>query len=91
VLKLGDGDKRVDLCNDVDSLDKPLARGYHTLRLIVTDRPWFSDDSGPKFGVPDLASGATYDTLTYIFHCDDKTNPDDDHCVTECVPRSGGL
>jgi hypothetical protein len=88
VLKLGNDVRRIDLCNDVKAIDKPLPRGFHTLRLIVTDRPWFTDEDGkPKPGVPDLASGATYDTLTYIFHCDDKTNKEDEHCLDECVPQ----
>jgi hypothetical protein len=85
VLKLGAGDERIDLCNDVDDLDRPLAAGYHTVRLIVTDRAWYTNDDGElQRGVPDLASGATYDTITYVFHCDDKTA---EHCQTECVPE----
>lgn len=87
VLKLGTGDERIDFCNDVEDSDKPLARGFHSFRIVVTDRQWFTDETGdPKFGVPDLASGATYDTVTYVFHCGDKT---DDHCLEQCVPRSG--
>lgn len=86
LLELGTSDDRIDLCNDVD---RPLALGFHTLRLIVTDKPWFIDDQGPQYGVPDLAGGASYDTATYVFYCDDKTNKLDDHCLDQCVPKEG--
>lgn len=32
------GGRLMDLCNDAG---QPLARGFHTLRVIVTDAPWF--------------------------------------------------
>ncbi|HEY0137345.1 MAG TPA: hypothetical protein VGB85_24850 [Nannocystis sp.] len=94
-LNLGFSDNdQIDLCNGVGS--DPLPRGYHTLRVIVTDAPWFTPpapDNMPnqervqQAGVPDLAEGATYDTLTYTFHCGDKTNEDDD-CENRCkVPE----
>jgi hypothetical protein len=86
-LKLGTGDRRIDLCNDAGS--QPLAPGFHRLRVIVTDRAWFVDEDGnSKPGVPDLAAGATYDTADYVFHCDDRETNDD--CKTECVPEGGG-
>ena len=87
-LNLGLSDYQIDLCNGVGTT--PLARGFHTLRVIVTDAPWFTPpapEARPKemqiqqLGVPDLAEGATYDTLTYTFHCGDKT---DDYCVNQC-------
>ncbi len=76
----------VDLCNDNegDRIDP----GLHTLKLIVSDRPWFTpverDDSGQpildpatgepillpqEVGTPDLAAGATYDTMSWVFTC----------------------
>ena len=81
VLNVGNGDP-IDLCNYADNV--PLKPGFHELRIIVTDRPWFKvqpDDPAGQAGVPDLASGATFDTTSYIFHCDDKSV---DHCLTDC-------
>lgn len=83
-------DEATDLCNDAN--DTPLAPGFHTLRLIVTDRPWFQPAPDPDHpdvtppdqpGVPDIAGGATFDTVTYVFHCDDPTA---DHCQEACAP-----
>jgi len=95
VLKLGAGDDRIDPCNDVLPAEKPLATGYHTMRLIVTDRAWFvNDESESQPGVPDLAGGATYDTRVYVFHCNGKTLEDGmseaeelevARCQKECV------
>ena len=86
-LSLGSSEGRIDLCNGINL---PLARGYHTLRVIVTDAPWFnptSDENDREVGVPDLANGATYDTLDYVFFCDDKSDPDNPHCTTQCKTR----
>ncbi len=91
VLNFGGG-STVDLCND--AIDTPLSRGFHTLTIIVTDRPWFTappddgdEDGKIQAGVPDIAGGATFDTTSYIFHCDDKTNA---HCMTECAAEPTG-
>lgn len=65
----------IDLCNGVGL---PLTYGFHTLRIIVTDAPWFNptdDDADREAGVPDLANGATYDTLDFVFFCDDRSDP----------------
>lgn len=90
-INLGDPETGgIDLCN---SGPVSLPRGYHTLRVIVTDAPWFNptpdDEMNAEIGVPDLANGATYDTLEYVFHCSDKTDPDDKskHCDKRCVKR----
>lgn len=83
-LYLGQSEERMDLCN---GNGQPLRRGFHTLRVIVTDTEWFSEDGDPRWGVPDLANGATYDTMTYIFYCDDATNVADPHCETQCQQR----
>lgn len=87
-LYLGQSEERMDLCNGNST---PLPRGFHTLRVIVTDQEWFSEDGDLHWGVPDLANGATYDTMTYIFHCDDDTNAADPHCKTQCVERGETL
>jgi hypothetical protein len=93
-LTLGDESEVIDLCNR--SGRGPLPEGFHTLRIIVTDRPWFTfiDDYGQKLtqtGVPDLAVGATFDFVTYTFHCDSErpdvmgTGYDEGHCNTQCL------
>lgn len=80
----------IDLCNGAGI---PLSRGYHTLRVIVSDAGWFNptpdDENNLEVGVPDLANGATYDSVEYVFHCSDKNDPDDKlaHCATRCVKR----
>lgn len=99
-LKLGAGDDVIDPCNDVDPLDQPLSHGYHTMRLIVTDREWFTDPDGKQQpGVPDLSAGATFDTRTYVFHCNTKTVDSEataaavteaDRCKRECTAEDGG-
>ncbi len=65
---------RIDLCNNTGV--GALAPGFHTLRVIVTDRPWFRRPDGgdgvEQEGVPDFGSGASYDALTYVFHCTDS-------------------
>jgi hypothetical protein len=72
--------ERIDLCND-DNGDA-LAPGLHTLQFLVTDRPFFeavreeADGSvvtKEQCGVPDIAAGATYATIHYVFECVDGT------------------
>jgi hypothetical protein len=71
---------QIDLCNDAN---QTLERGWHTLTIIVTDRQWFQPESGERQdGVPDLAIGATYDTMTYSFFCHSKE--EDPACVDQC-------
>ena len=79
VFQLNDGTVAIDLCND-DNGEK-LAPGLHDLRFMVTDRPFFHPvmtfDDGttvplpPQPGVPDLAAGATYATIDFVFECKD--------------------
>ncbi len=96
-LRLGDndGDKsnRIDLCNG--AFNAPLARGFHTFRVVVTDRQWYSppDSSILYYGVPDLANGATYDVLSYTFFCHSKDDPVDleNLCSAQCVPPGESL
>lgn len=78
------GGGTIDLCNRAN--DTPLKRGYHELRIMVTDRPWYKinpEDVEGQAGVPDLANGATFDTVSYIFRCDDKL--EDSHCKDDCA------
>ena len=92
------GNRLVDLCNDADI---PLASGLHTLRFMVTDRPFFrprrnrfdgepavSANGDPAYGpeqwgVPDLAGGATYATIDYVFECRDASDPEADCLCNE--------
>jgi len=79
VFQLNDGSGSLDLCND-DNGSK-LAPGLHDLRFMVTDRPFFTPvltfDDGSTMplptqnGVPDLAAGATYATIDFVFECQD--------------------
>ena len=97
-LNLGDTDTPLDLCNRAG--DEPLAPGFHTLRVLVTDRPWFEraaldGQMITQVGVPDLDAGATFDFVTYVFHCDIKRADDmnteaydESHCVTQCKDLS---
>jgi hypothetical protein len=97
----GDGDRRIDLCNDDNG--SPLDPGLHSLRFMVTDRPFFrppsaTDDEAfapPQPGVPDLAAGATYATIDYVFECMDAAldppgcepipeDPETPMCTCDC-------
>lgn len=84
---------RIDLCNEAG---RPVAAGLHTMRFMVTDRPFFrprakNNDGTPaeeadgdpaygneQWGVPDLAGGATFATIDYVFECRDPTDPEAD-------------
>jgi len=89
----------LDLCNQAG---RQLAPGMHTLRFMVTDRPFFrppafgndgeafEQDGDPVFGaeqpgVPDLAAGATYATIDYVYECRDLTDVD-----AECACEEAG-
>lgn len=76
-----DENGRWDLCNQAD-----VKQGFNTFTLLVTDKPWnevpvdIDDDDEPdellpQLGVPDIASGATYDTSTYTFYCSSDNDP----------------
>lgn len=91
-ITLTDTTGRFDLCNGAG---RELSGGFHTLTLMVTDRPWFTTepiDVGTEGGgqtmpitlegVPDIAAGATYDIETYVFNCyDEASEPDLCNCV----------
>lgn len=80
-LQIGDEELRVDLCNRAQSA--PLVPGYHSLRVIVSDRPWFKVDGRTQPGVPDLSVGATFDTVTFVFACG---APESEECKVSCRP-----
>jgi hypothetical protein len=84
VFQLGATERDIDLCNQAG---RPIAPGLHTLRFMVTDRPFFRPSTffgedevfgQDQFGVPDLAAGATYATIDYVFECRDLTDEDAD-------------
>lgn len=101
-LDTGNGDGRIDLCNDAG---RTLAAGLHDLQFMVTDRPFFRPQLlGPggepavdvhgrpiygatQFGVPDLAAGATYATIDFVFECRDPAESD---ASCDCLPVEGG-
>jgi hypothetical protein len=76
-----------DFCNpDGDHIE----RGWHTLTVMVTDRPWFkviqNDVEFPVTGVPDIANGATFDTAHYSFFCHESGfAPDEGKCGCEAI------
>ncbi len=69
----------IDLCNDDNGTSLP--PGLHNLQFMVTDRPFFraqsqtTDDEFSRLqcGVPDIAVGATYAVINYVFECIDGT------------------
>lgn len=68
-IKLGDDFTRFDFCNPGDRVLSP---GWHILRVIVTDRPWFAPSPTIiQEGTIDLVANASSDTITYTFHCRD--------------------
>lgn len=84
----------IDLCNLPPALgSSTFMVGLHDLQFLVTDRPFFEevlpalDPAHPpskrlRIGVPDLAAGATYDYVSYVFECLDATlEPSRCECV----------
>lgn len=93
--KVEGGENTIDLCNGAGG--EPLDGRYHTLKVMVTDRPWFkhTSESGQELtqaGVPDLAAGATYDSITYVFHCDtiDSETETYKNCSKRCRDPNAG-
>ena len=81
-VNVGD-DTGLDLCNAHRRV--PLSEGWHTLTILVTDRPWFgtSTEAGPQYAVPDIASGATYARTEYSFYCQSEATGEAGGC--SCV------
>ncbi|TPV93958.1 MAG: hypothetical protein B7733_17760 [Myxococcales bacterium FL481] len=82
------GDRGVDLCN-AHGTTAEMGQRFHTLTVLVTDRPWYTPppvqgvgDPPPRIGVPDIAAGATWDRLDYVFYCHDSS---DESCQEQCV------
>ncbi len=81
-LRLGNENRNFDFCNG--ATDTALEAGFHTLTVIVSDRPWFTPEDGViQEGVPDFVQGASFDISTYVFYC---TAADVDPCQSsQCV------
>ena len=83
----GDDQTGIDLCNGGSRV---LEAGFHSLTVMVTDRPWFRPEDGgigsAHAGVPDLANGATFDSITYVFYCGSATvDGDPNKCAERCT------
>lgn len=76
----------IDLCNGGRAR---LSNDFHTLTVMVTDRPWFKPgDAARQYGVPDIRNGGTYDSTHYVFFCDAAPANDEDHtCATSCAEK----
>jgi hypothetical protein len=94
------GEDRIDLCNDNGGkrLDPGLHnlqfmvtdRPWFTPQELDEDGNPQMRDGKPvygntQYGVPDLAAGATYDTVAYVFECREY-DPDDPDCNCEEIP-----
>ncbi|MFY0531290.1 hypothetical protein [Nannocystis pusilla] len=82
-LVVGGDQTGIDLCNGGRTR---LSKGFHTLTVMVSDRPWFKPDGlARQVGVPDMDNGATYDSTHYVFSCDMAPPNDDQHdCFRRC-------
>ena len=92
------GRSRVDLCNDVGRpLDPGLHHLTFLVTDLPFFTPQELDADGnplmkngkpvygnTQYGVPDLAAGATYDTVSYVFEC--LQGPDDPRCSCQEEP-----
>lgn len=78
-------ERGVDLCTGGR---RRLSVGYHSLTVMVTDRRWFlprGSQGRRHIGVPDIANGATFDTMTYVFRCAGESEEDDpSNCAQRC-------
>jgi len=83
-ITIGNDEEKIDLCNGNDHPD-PLAPGWHTLTVLVTDRPWFQNGPITQYGVPDIANGATFDSLHYTFYCLSRDNEEEAE-LCKCIP-----
>lgn len=77
-LRLGNENRNFDFCNG--ATDTAIEAGFHTLTVLVSDRPWFTtedvmlEDGGVQEGViqegvPNFVQGASFDLSTYVFFC----------------------
>lgn len=70
----------LDLCNANPRIH--LSGGWHTLTVLVTDRPWHVPDKGnhPSYAIPDIAAGATFARTQYSFYCRVQDSKDPNSC-----------
>ncbi|HFE44938.1 MAG TPA: hypothetical protein ENJ18_05505 [Nannocystis exedens] len=88
-LVLGNDSRGFDFCNA--ATDTALEAGFHTLTVVVSDRPWFTPEIEKdgeilkgviQEGVPDFLNGASFDLSTYVFYC---TAAEEDPCqASQC-------
>lgn len=80
------GAQGLDLCNAHPRIR--IQSGWHTLTVLVSDRPWFQpeEQEGPAYAIPDIALGATFARTQYSFYCDTETPDDATSC--SCTPKS---
>jgi len=76
----------VDLCNNDNGT--ALEPGLHNLQFMVTDRPFFTAErdglAREQCGVPDIAAGATYAVVNYVFEClDGALEENEARCACE--------
>lgn len=79
----------IDLCNAHSRIQ--LSGGWHTLTVLVTDRPWFKpkDAKSPSYAIPDIAAGATFARTQYSFYCQVQNPQDPKSC--HCDPAESKL
>ncbi|HWB80231.1 MAG TPA: hypothetical protein VG755_34935 [Nannocystaceae bacterium] len=116
VFPFDDGSHRIDLCNDNEGSSVGVGihnlrvmvtdRPFFRERAFVDGAPAVTADGKPAYyptqwGVPDLAAGATYATVDYVFECldpEDETvkahddyqrmlDPDDPDDAAQIEPR----
>ncbi|MDC0720087.1 hypothetical protein [Nannocystis bainbridge] len=77
----------IDLCNGGRTR---LSKGFHTLTVMVSDRPWFKPDEGARQpGVPDIRGGGTWDSTHYVFACDAAPANEPEHpCASACSTKA---
>lgn len=83
------GPEGLDLCNAHPRIR--IEGGWHTLTVLVSDRPWFQPKAqdGPSYAIPDIAVGATFARTQYSFYCD--TEIPDDATSCSCASTSPTL
>lgn len=78
----------MDLCNAHPKIH--LDAGWHTLTVLVTDRPWHrsKERQGPSYAIPAIAQGATFARTEYSFYCQVENIDDPSSC--HCPPVKSG-
>ncbi|MBK8237684.1 MAG: hypothetical protein IPK74_19285 [Deltaproteobacteria bacterium] len=101
-LDKGNGDRRIDLCNEAgrpllaglhDLRFMVTDRPFFRPQLLDSGGEPAVDANGrpvygaTQFGVPDLAEGATYATIDFVFECRDAADPE---AECDCEEVEGG-